>query len=130
MASAVVVDSSFFIRRLRERRDPLLELLAHTDTWDPAICGVIKLEVCRGLVFPLMRRRYAAALAAMLWVPTDAAVWDRAAELAWTLDRAGHAVPAPDLVIAACALAIDAPVYTFDAHFARIPGLRVLDSLG
>ena len=129
MANGVLVDSSFFIRRFRERRDPLLELLAHTDAWDPATCGMVKVEVCRGLVFPAMRRRYAGAFAAMLWVPTDATVWERAAELAWNLDHAGQAVPAPDLVIAACALAIDAPVLTFDAHFGGIPGLRVLASL-
>ena len=65
----------------------------------------------------------------MLWLPADGAVWERATALAWELDRAGQAIPAPDLVIAACALAVDAPVYTFDAHFARIPGLQVLNTL-
>lgn len=130
MANGVLVDSSFFIRRFRDRSDPLLELLAHSDTWDPATCGVVKLEVCRGIILPAVRRRYAAAFAAMLWVPTDAGVWEHATALAWELDRVGQTIPAPDLVIAACALTIDAPVYTFDAHFARIPGLRLIDSLG
>ena len=63
MANGVLVDSSFFIRRLRERRDPLLERLTHTDRWDPATCGMVKLEVGRGLVIPAMRRRYAEAFA-------------------------------------------------------------------
>jgi predicted nucleic acid-binding protein len=66
----------------------------------------------------------------MRYVPTDFAVWERAAELAWELDRAGRAIPAPDLVIAACALAIHAPVFTFDRHFRLVSGLRVLDRLG
>lgn len=130
MADAVLVDSSFFIRRFREGRDPLLELLAGADDWDLATCGMVRLEVCRGLILPAVRRRYAQALAVMLYVPTDFAVWERAAALAWELDRAGRAIPASDLVIGACALAIDAPVFTFDRHFRLVPGLRVLDRLG
>ncbi len=129
MANVVLVDSSFFIRRFRERLDPLLELAAHAGNWDLATCGMVKLEVCRGLKPALMRTRYEAAFAVMLYAPTNFSGWERAAHLAWELDRVGKNIPAPDLVIAACALAIDAPVLTFDRHFQLVPGLRVLDRL-
>jgi len=45
------------------------------------------------------------------------------------LDRQGIVLPAPDLIIAACALQADAAVLTADAHFRMIPGLDVLESL-
>ena len=56
-------------------------------------------------------------------------VWERATQLAWSLDRQGVVLPAQDLLIAACALHANATVLTADAHFSRIPGLRVIDRL-
>jgi predicted nucleic acid-binding protein len=49
--------------------------------------------------------------------------------LAWELDRQGDVLPLTDLVIASCALRIDAAVLTLDHHFALVPGLRVLNRL-
>jgi predicted nucleic acid-binding protein len=129
MPGAVLVDSSFFIQRLRDRIDPLLELSTYADTWDLATCGMVKLEVCRGLRVPVMRSRYAARFAEMIYAPTNQITWERAAILAYELDKGGNTIPAPDLVIAACAMAIDAPILTFDRHFQLVPGLQVLDRL-
>jgi predicted nucleic acid-binding protein len=129
MASVVLVDSSFFIHRLRERIDPLLELATYADAWDLATCGMVKLEVCRGLRIPIMRSRYEARFAEMQYAPTNFSTWERAARLAYELDRDGKTIPASDLVIAACALAIDASILTFDRHYQFVPGLRVLDRL-
>jgi predicted nucleic acid-binding protein len=129
MASVVLVDSSFFIHRFRDRIDPLLELAAYAEAWDLATCGMVKLEVCRGLRIPVMRSRYEACFAEMQYAPTNFSTWERAARLAYELDRAGKTIPAPDLVIAACALSIDASILAFDRHFQFVPGLRVLDRL-
>jgi predicted nucleic acid-binding protein len=129
MASVVLVDSSFFIRRLRDRIDPLLELATYADAWDLATCGMVKLEVCRGLRVPAMRSRYESSFAVMQYAPTNFSTWERAARLAYDLDRDGKTIPASDLVVAACALTIDAPILTFDLHFRFVPGLRVLDRL-
>jgi len=129
MANAVLVDSSFFIQRFRERRDPLLELRDRADEWDIATCGLVWVETCRGFKQPAVRRRYDDAFALMLFAPTDAAVWEQAAQLGWELDRAGKRIPAPDLVVAASALAIDASVCAFDVHFHHVPGLRVISPL-
>ena len=65
----------------------------------------------------------------MIYIPTSNAIWERAAELAWTLDRQGILLPAQDLLIAAHALQADAAILTHDAHFQAIPGLRVIDHL-
>jgi predicted nucleic acid-binding protein len=129
MASVVLVDSSFFIHRFRDRIDPLLELAAYAEAWDLATCGMVKLEVCRGLRVSAMRSRYEARFAEMQYAPTNFSTWEHAARLAYELDRADNTIPAADLVIASCALAIDAPILTFDRHFQFVPGLRVLDRL-
>jgi predicted nucleic acid-binding protein len=129
MASVVLVDSSFFIQRFRDRSDPLLELATYAGAWDLATCGMVKLEVCRGLRVPVVRSRYEARFAEMQYAPTNFSTWEHAARLAYELDRNGKTLPASDLVIAACALAINAPILTFDRHFQLVPGLRVLDRL-
>jgi predicted nucleic acid-binding protein len=90
---------------------------------------MVKLEVSRGLRVTSVRHRYEAAFAKMQYVPTNFSTWERATRLAYELDRDGKTIPAPDLVIAACALAIDASILTFDRHFQFVPGLRVLDRL-
>jgi predicted nucleic acid-binding protein len=129
MANIALVDSSYFIHHFRERIDPFLKLATHADSWDLAICGIVKLEVSRGLRVTSVRHRYEAAFAKMQYVPTNFSTWERATRLAYELDRDGKTIPAPDLVIAACALAIDASILTFDRHFQFVPGLRVLDRL-
>ena len=45
------------------------------------------------------------------------------------LARKGVTLPAQDLVIAACAIRIEAAVLTYDHHFFDIPGVTVLSSL-
>jgi hypothetical protein len=88
------------------------------------------LEVCRGLRDPGVLQRFRERFAVMIYLATETFVWERAAQLAWSLDRRGIVLPAPDLLIAACALQADAAVLTADAHFQAIPGLRVIDRLG
>jgi predicted nucleic acid-binding protein len=127
MANVALVDSSFFIGRFRQRRDPLLELEQRADDWDFATCGMVRLEVGRGFRLPEMLRRYEEAFALMVQVPTSVPVWEQATKLGWELDRKGRRIPAADLVVAACALSVDAVVCALDAHFHAVPGLRVIE---
>ena len=129
MANLLVVDSSYYIQRARQGLDPFEELYQATDVWEPATCGMILLEVLRGCLSEKIRKRYEEAFSCMVFLPTSTKVWERAARLAWTLDRQGKTIPATDLIIAASALSDDAVVLTHDAHFAVVPGLRVLRSL-
>ena len=109
--------------------DPFAELYEASDVWEPALCGMVLIEVLRGCVEQKVRKRYEEAFSCMVFVQTTARVWERAAQLAWTLDRQGKTIPATDLVIAASALSDDAAILTHDAHFDVVPGLRVLRSL-
>ncbi len=130
MVELVLPDSNFYINCARAGIDPFVELAAWTDRWDFATCGMVVIEVCRGRRDPARHQRFRERFAIMPYIATGSSVWERAEELAWSLDRRGVVLPATDLLIAACALHANAAVLTADAHFSAIPGLRVLDRLG
>jgi len=130
MPGRALVDSSFFIDRLRTGLDPLEELAAWSDEWEFLTCGVVQIEVLRGLKQKRAREHMAEFMECMLYVPTLNKVWERAGNLAWKLDREGKAMQVTDLLIATCALEAEAAVLTFDSDFARVPGLRAISSLG
>ena len=129
MAAAVLPDSNFYISRLRAGVDPFHEISAHLENYEFATCGMVLVEVYRGLRDPLVLRRFQEHFSIMLFIATGNSAWEEAGRLAWTLDRKGIVLPAPDLVIAACALQANAAVFTTDTHFRQIPGLRVLTRL-
>jgi predicted nucleic acid-binding protein len=122
----VLVDSNVYISLLRRGIDPAACLGDWIRDGDLVTCGMIRLEVERGIRCPKVRRRMARFFAAMIEVPTAADVWQAAADLAWTLDRAGEVLSATDLLIAACALSAGTPLLTDDRHFHKVPRLRVL----
>jgi predicted nucleic acid-binding protein len=129
MESVVLVDSCVFIGLLREGRDPAEELSGRAPRTDLATCGMVRLEVIRGLAVPKLRRAVEGFMDVMRNVPTDNRLWEEAAAQAWELDRQGVILPAQDILIACCARRIDAAVLTWDRHFSRVPNLRVLKSL-
>lgn len=130
MESAVLPDSNIYIGALRAGVDPFQQLGEFLPESEFATCGMVVLEVCRGLRDPNLLKRFRERFGVMIYIPTNNQIWERATQLAWSLDRRGVTLPAQDLIIAACALQADAAVLTADAHFSKIPGLRVIDSLG
>ncbi len=130
MANLVLPDSNIYIGAMRAGLDPFRQFVPALEDREFATCGMVVLEVCRGLRNPAILQHFKERFAVMLYVPAANQVWERAAQLAWSLDRRGVVLPAPDLIIAACALQADAAVLTADAHFHQVPGLHVLDRLG
>lgn len=131
MANLILPDSNIYIGAVRAGHDPFQQFAAGIEDrdWEFATCGMVMMEVCRGQRDPNLLKRYRERFAVMIFIPTTNAVWERAAQLAWSLDRHGVVLPAPDLLIAACALQANAAVLTADGHFRQIPGLRILDRL-
>ena len=129
MESAVLVDSSFFITLMREGRDPATELLRNVELLDLATCGMVRLEVARGVIVPKKRSAIEGFMDVMMNVPTDNKLWLEATQLAWELDRDGIILPATDILIAAAARRIGAAVLALDKHFGMIAGLTVFRSL-
>ncbi len=131
MANLILPDSNIYIGAIRTGRDPFRPFapgITEHD-WEFATCGMVMLEVCRGLREPTLLARYRERFAVMIFIPTTPQIWERAAHLAWSLDRQGRVLPGPDLLIAAHALQTNAAILTHDAHFQAIPGLRVIDRL-
>ncbi len=128
-ASAVLVDSSFYIRLLRQGQDPLRALALAAATRDLAICGIVRCEVGRALRPARLRQQFRAFWDVMINVPTDNRLWEQAEQTLWELDRRGVVLPLTDAVIACCAQRIGAVVLTYDHDFHLIPGVRATDRL-
>ena len=128
-ASAVLPDSSFYIRLLRQRQDPLRALALAAETRDLAVCGVVRCEVGRALRPSRVRQQFRACWDVMINIPTDNRLWEDVEQTLWELDRRGVVLPLTDVVIGCCARRIDAIVLTFDQHFHQIPGVRTTDRI-
>lgn len=122
----LLVDSSVYIFLLRRRLDPVAVLFEHYDTVNLVTCGMVRLEVMRGVIVPRAQRRLEDFFDVMQHVPTDERLWREATELAWKIDRSGQAIQATNALIAAAALRKGASVLTRDSDFRRVPGLPVL----
>ena len=130
MTGCVLVDSNFYIDRANRGLDPFAELAAIDPELEIATCGMVMVEVLRGVKHPRALERFVAAFAVMVFIPSSNAVWEQAWRLAWEMDRAGHVIPGQDLVIAAHALHVGAIVLTADKHFRHVPNLTVRSQLG
>lgn len=128
MANDVLVDSNVYIHLLKQGRDTVATLYdwSEAEGRSLAICGMVRLEVLRGVKVPRFYQAISSLMDVMINVPSDNRLWDEAIQLAWTLDRQGFVIPGPDAIIAASALRLGASVMTSDAHFSKIEGLRVI----
>lgn len=123
----ILIDSCMFIDCLRAKRDPILEFSTLAAENDLLTCGIVRCEVLRGMRDPRARDRLAGYFDCFCYSPTMNKVWDMAETLVWDLDRQGQVIPLTDVLIACCALQWDAGVLTRDAHFSKVPGLRLIN---
>ena len=83
MANLILPDSNFYIGALRAGTDPFLSFasgIAEHD-WEFATCGMIALEVCRGLRDPNTLERFRARFGVMIFLPTTNQIWERTPRL-------------------------------------------------
>src|SRR3954471_1176786 len=96
-ANAILADSSFYIRLLRQKKDPLRVLAVEAATRDLAICGVVRCEVARALRPDGVRQKFGAFWDVMVNVPTDNRLWLDVEQTLWDLDRRGVILPLTDV---------------------------------
>jgi predicted nucleic acid-binding protein len=125
----LLVDSAFYISRLREGTDVRLLLEPWSRAGRLCSCGPIRAEVLRGIRHADLKRDLEEFFSLNLDIPTDDRLWREVAELAWLLDRRGTVLPLTDLVIACCALNAAATVISPDPHFDDVPGLSARTEL-
>ena len=121
---SVLVDSNVYIGLLRRGFDPAHVLRRWAGYADLATCGMVRLEVERGLRYERVRRHMRAFFDVLVMIPSSNHAWTRATELAWSLDRRGITLPSQDCLIAACAQLAGAAVLSDDGHFESIPGIE------
>jgi predicted nucleic acid-binding protein len=124
--SQVLVDSNVYIQLLRMGKDPVKILGNWIGAGDLVTCGIVRLEVERGLRTDRIRKQMSEFFSVMIDVPTSQLVWQAATDLAWKLDRKGLVLPSQDHLIAASAISIGASILTDDAHFQNIPGIQLI----
>lgn len=122
----VLIDSNVYIDLMRAKRDVVKELYQWAGSGELVVCGMIRLEVLRGIKQPKVLQAVSSFMDVMINVPSDNRLWAEATDLAWNLDRKGITIPATDHLIAASAMRLGAAVMTSDAHFRQIEGLRVI----
>jgi len=88
MASAAIADCDVFIALTRRDEDLPRWLGGRFD--DIYTCGLVRLEVLRGIKEPRQRDEMAGYFNVLCHVQTDNKLWDQATELGWELDRRGR----------------------------------------
>lgn len=122
----ILVDSSVYIRLMRQRLDPVAVLFEHYGTVNLVTCGMVQLEVLRAITHIHARERLAHFMATMHLVPADERLWRSAITLAARSSLDGSHISEANAIKAAAALRKGASVLTRDSDFRRVPGLHVL----
>ena len=120
-----LIDSNIFIGLLRTGKDPAVLLHQVPGVTNLVTCGMVRLEVLGGMKASRTREKVAEFMDVMINVPSDAKLWEQAAEIAWRMRSRGTAIPNADAFIAASAMRVGAAVMSLDKHFSRIDGLLV-----
>jgi predicted nucleic acid-binding protein len=125
MSATVLVDSNVFISLLRRGLDPVELLGDWIGIGDLATCGMVRMEVERGLKIDRIRRRIGNFFDVLINVPTTNKIWEQATETAWKIGRSGITLPAQDILIATCAREIGAAVLSDNKHFDEFSDLQI-----
>lgn len=125
MSSRVLIDTSAWIESMRARGDDAVRANVATVVRDgrACLCDQVRLELWNGIGGDAERRWLLRLEGTLETVPTDERVWEAARDLARLARARAVSVPAPDLVIAACARVHGLEVLHRDTHFDRLAAL-------
>jgi predicted nucleic acid-binding protein len=129
-ADLVLIDTSAWIEFFRGSAHPVAALVDRLIFDDRvALSGVVRAELLQGARSDAQKATLGRQLAATTLLPDPPDLWDRVADLGYTLRRKGFDVRIPDLAIAVVAQAHDVPLLSLDAHFEAIAGVSTLRRL-
>ena len=122
----IVADSSVWIEAVRHPASVEgQEVDALLGANQLAVTGVVVAELLQGARGPREFERVRSVLSALPYLDTPFDACARAASMGQSLRRAGITIPLTDRLIAATAIGHGCAVYAVDAHFERIPGLKL-----
>lgn len=122
----VIADTSVWIPFFNRPNSPekiSLDMLIDAD--EVALVGVVLAELLQGCRTPSERTILSESLLALHYFEVTQTTWLRTGDLSAQLLRRGITLPLSDLLIAALAIEHNCRVYSLDAHFKKIPGLRL-----
>jgi predicted nucleic acid-binding protein len=124
-----LVDSTAYIDWIRAGRNPIRILGPWIRAGSLVGCGIVRVEVLRGIVAEPVRQEMKLLFGHIPDVPCTPDVFDEAADLAWSLDREGRVLPLTDVIIAVCARRAQATLVTRDKHYRQIPDVKTIPDL-
>lgn len=125
----ILVDSTKYISWMRQGENPVSVLAPIIRSGELVSCGIIRIEVLRGVRKPKAKAELNELFDVVPDIPLTLGLIRKATDLAWDLDRKGEVLPVTDLIIATCARQVHADLIAEDPHFNRIPGLRTRRNL-
>jgi len=129
MKKLILVDSCIHIEAAKTGPELLEVIFSLHPDYEFATCGMVELEVMRGIRSPGALAYAREQFNILRYLPTTRATWILAREITQALDRKGLPINTQDTVIAACAREANAAVFTYDRRFREIVGMEVLDHL-
>lgn len=124
----IVVDSDVLIDALRGREPSATRIRTGLDASDLATTTISTFELLSGAPTRRIRERVERLLAGLSILPFDADAAEAAAAARRELERQGRPIGMADYLIAGICLARSAALLTRNrAHFARVPGLNVVE---
>jgi predicted nucleic acid-binding protein len=128
VTARLLPDTCAWIDFFRGRATPLAVAVEKALLDGTAVtCGVVLFELTQGIKTPAEEAAVITAFAAVPSIELTDALWVEAGRLSAQLRSQGHTLPLSDLLIAVLAKAYNVTVLTIDQHFARVPGVRVVE---
>jgi hypothetical protein len=123
----VMVDTSIWIEFLRKGEGKvslLLDSLLEQDC--VAICGIVEMEILRGMG-PEERKRLGSLLSALHYIETTREDFIKAGERLNELRQKGITIPSTDALIGMICVRNNLPLFTLDTHFDQLPEVKRFD---
>jgi predicted nucleic acid-binding protein len=124
--ASVIVDTSVWVDYLRARSSSVaVQLEALISQRQVFLCGIVLAELLSGVRSSRERTQLTDVFRGLPYIEMSHAAWAHTGDLARALRSRGLPTPLSDLILATLALEHNLPLFTFDAHFQRVPRLRL-----
>ena len=109
-----LIDASVIFDHTRNK-DP--RLVGWFKQYQPAVCGITRMEVLHGSRGPRDRRKLLTFLNRFIQAPSPETIWDQVGHNLTLLRSNGLTIPVPDVILATVAIHHDLEVWARDHHF-------------
>lgn len=124
---SVLLDTSIWIDALRGKTPDNVAVTQRLLNDDRVLsCGPVIFEIKRGLR-PPERKKILPLFDALIRLSVDETVWGAAGDLDASLRKKGITIPPMDVIIAQVCLHHKVFLFSLDAHFHSVPGLKMFE---